>query len=118
MWTDTTRAQYARADVALPSDLTDGEPQSESNPSAEFADELWDAPKMSNSDLVQLRIRVIALENLVLALFANADEQQIALASEMIGSIMPRVGATPHPLTIHAASQMSRLIDRAMHLCE
>ena len=25
MWTDTTRSQYARADVALPSDLTDGE---------------------------------------------------------------------------------------------
>lgn len=25
MWTDTTRAQYARADLALPSDLTDGE---------------------------------------------------------------------------------------------
>ena len=25
MWTDTTRAQYARADLALPSDLTDAE---------------------------------------------------------------------------------------------
>jgi len=25
MWTDTTRAQYARAELALPSDLTDGE---------------------------------------------------------------------------------------------
>jgi len=25
MWTDTTRAQYARADLALPSDLTDTE---------------------------------------------------------------------------------------------
>ncbi len=25
MWTDTTRAQYARVDLALPSDLTDGE---------------------------------------------------------------------------------------------
>jgi hypothetical protein len=25
MWTDTTRAQYARADWALPSDLTDAE---------------------------------------------------------------------------------------------
>ncbi len=25
MWTDTTRAQYARADPALPSDLTDAE---------------------------------------------------------------------------------------------
>jgi hypothetical protein len=23
MWTDTTRVQYARADLALPSDLTD-----------------------------------------------------------------------------------------------
>ncbi|MEG8222739.1 IS5/IS1182 family transposase, partial [Sphingomonas sp. HH69] len=25
MWTDTTRAQYARAALALPSDLTDDE---------------------------------------------------------------------------------------------
>jgi hypothetical protein len=25
MWTDTTRAQYARAELALPSDLTDAE---------------------------------------------------------------------------------------------
>jgi putative transposase len=25
MWTDTTRAQYARADLTLPSDLTDAE---------------------------------------------------------------------------------------------
>jgi len=25
MWTDTTRAQYARADLALPTDLTDAE---------------------------------------------------------------------------------------------
>lgn len=71
---------------------------------------------MSNSDLVQLRIRIIALENLVLALLAKADDERIALVSDMIGSIMPRVGATPHPLTIHAASQMRRLMDRASHL--
>mgnify|MGYP001486403966 CR=1 len=25
MWTDTTRAQYARAELTLPSDLTDAE---------------------------------------------------------------------------------------------
>jgi putative transposase len=25
MWTDTTRAQYARAELALPSDLTNAE---------------------------------------------------------------------------------------------
>lgn len=25
MWTDTTRGQYARADLALPSDMTDAE---------------------------------------------------------------------------------------------
>ena len=73
-------------------------------------------PEMTNTELVQLRIRVIALENLVLALLARADEEQIALLSDMIGSIMPRVGATPHPLTIHAAFQMRRLMDRANYL--
>ena len=72
-------------------------------------------PQLTNAELVQLRIRVIALENLVIALLAGVSDQQIALAREMAAYISPRPGFTHHPLTIHAATQMNDLVDRAGH---
>jgi hypothetical protein len=65
---------------------------------------------------VQLRIRVIALENLVIALLAEASDRQIELAREMAAYISPRPGFSHHPLTIHAAAQMIDLIQRARDL--
>jgi len=70
-------------------------------------------PPLSNAELVQLRVRVIALENLVIALLAEASERQLALAREMSTHISPRPGFTAHRLTIHAASEMLSLMDRA-----
>jgi len=72
-------------------------------------------PQLTNAELVQLRIRVIALENLVIALLAGVSDQQIDLAREMATYISPRPGFTHHPLTIHAATQMNDLVDRAGH---
>lgn len=72
-------------------------------------------PQLKNAELVQLRIRVIALENLVIALLAGVPDRQIALAREMATYISPRPGFTHHPLTIHAATQMNDLVDRAGH---
>src|SRR5665213_60680 len=70
-------------------------------------------PQLTNAELVQLRIRVIALENLVITLLAEASERQLRLAREMAIYISPRPGFTHHPLTIHAADQMIGLIERA-----
>jgi hypothetical protein len=70
---------------------------------------------LTNAELVQLRIRVIALENLVITLLAGASNRQLDLAREMAAYISPRPGFTHHPLTIHAAAQMIDLIDRAGH---
>jgi hypothetical protein len=70
---------------------------------------------LTNAELVQLRIRVIALENLVIALLAGAAERQLDLAREMATYISPRPGVTHHPLTIHAAAQMIDLVARAGH---
>ncbi|MGL6111358.1 MAG: hypothetical protein ACRC2B_14795 [Rubrivivax sp.] len=70
-------------------------------------------PPLSNAELVQLRVRVIALENLVIALLAEASERQLALVREMSTHISPRPGFTAHRLTIHAASEMLSLMDRA-----
>src|SRR5580693_3113178 len=69
-----------------------------------------EVPELTNAELVQLRIRVIALENLVISLLAEAPDRQIDLAREMATFISPRTGFTPHPLTIHAATQMINLV--------
>jgi hypothetical protein len=74
-----------------------------------------DLPILTNTELVQLRIRVIALENLMITLLAQASDRQLALAREMATYISPRPGFTHHPLTIRAAEHMIRLVDRAPH---
>ena len=70
-------------------------------------------PHLTNTELVALRIRVIALENLVISLLATASDEQLSLAREMAGYISPRPGFTPHPLTIHAAAHMVDLVERS-----
>lgn len=72
-------------------------------------------PELTNTELVQLRVRVIALENLVTALLSSATAHQHDLIRAMAAQISPRPGMTPHPLTIQAASQMNELVERAMH---
>ena len=71
--------------------------------------------QLTNSELAQLRIRVIALENLLIALLAEAPDRQLDLVREMAAYISPRPGFTRHPLTIHAAAQMMHLVERAGH---
>jgi hypothetical protein len=68
---------------------------------------------LSNAELVQLQIRVIALENLVITLLAEASETALDLARDMAAYISPRPGFTPHRLTIHAAAEMISLVGRA-----
>ena len=70
---------------------------------------------LTNAELVQLRVRVIALENLVISLLAEASDRQLDLVREMAAFILPSSGFTDHPLTIHAAGQMIDLVDRASH---
>ncbi len=72
-----------------------------------------EVPVAMETELEQLRVRVIALENLLIALLAQAPERQLALAREMAAYITPRAGATPHPLTLRAADEMLSLVDRA-----
>jgi len=72
-------------------------------------------PELTNAELVHLRVRVIALENLVISLLAEATERQLDLVREMAAFISPRPGFTNHPLTIHAATQMIDLVERAGH---
>jgi len=75
----------------------------------------FEAPHLTNAELVQLRIRMIALENLVITLLAETSDRRLDLAREMAIYISPRAGFTHHPVTIHAAAQMIHLVDRADH---
>ena len=79
------------------------------------AEVLASVPALTDAELVQLRIRVIALENLVISLLVEASDRQLDLAREMASFISPRPGFTHHPLTIHAATQMIDLVERAGH---
>ena len=72
-------------------------------------------PPMTNAELVQLRIRVIALENMLIAVLAEGSDQQLKVARDMATYISPRPGFTRHALTTSAADHMTDLVDRAIH---
>jgi hypothetical protein len=72
-------------------------------------------PGSTAVELAQLRIRVIALENLVIAMLAQKSEHQLDLARRMATYILPRPGFTHHRPTTHAAAQMVHLVDRGNH---
>jgi hypothetical protein len=71
------------------------------------------SPSPTPAEWAEMRTRVIALENLVIALLAAASEAQRRLAREMAEFITPRPGFTNHRLTSHAAHRMTDLISRA-----
>ncbi len=72
-------------------------------------------PELDNTELVQLRVRVIALENLMIAVLSQATPWQLDMADEMAAHIAPRPDARHHPLTEHAAQHMNDLVRRAFH---
>lgn len=72
-------------------------------------------PQLTNAELVQLRVRVIALENLVIALLAEGSDRPAEIVREMAAYISPRAGFTHHPLTTHAAAHMIDLVERSAH---
>ncbi|ACG80071.1 conserved hypothetical protein (plasmid) [Phenylobacterium zucineum HLK1] len=85
-------------------------------PATREADETQpDVAAQTDSEIRQLRVRMIALENVVIAMIATSSEAQLDLIREMAAFISPRCGFTPHPMTIRAAVHMNDLVDRAEH---
>ena len=70
-------------------------------------------PKMADVESAVLPVRVIALENLVIALLAAASAQKLEVARKMASYIAPRPGFILHPLTVHAAGHITDFIERA-----
>ena len=89
------------------------EPERNSAPSSRQDELSSEDYPLTNAELVQLRIRVIALENLIIALLAEAPDRQLTLARGLATYISPRAGSTPHPITLRAADEMLSLVDRA-----
>ncbi|MBA3669248.1 MAG: hypothetical protein H0W71_04185 [Sphingomonas sp.] len=73
------------------------------------------AGEIGDAEDGNIRVRLIALENLVVALLAEAPESQSVLVREMAKFISPRPGMTPHRLTIEAARNMLAMVERAAH---
>jgi hypothetical protein len=73
-----------------------------------------DIPELTNVELVHLRIRVIALENLVMTLLAEGPDRQLGVVRETASYILPRPGFTQHPLTTRASVHMTDMVDRAL----
>jgi hypothetical protein len=69
--------------------------------------------KMGEAEIEALHVRVIALENLVIALLSATPDRKLEVAREMALYISPRPGFARHPLTIHAATHMLDLVERA-----
>lgn len=89
------------------------------NEGGAFPDEAHaEVPELTNAELVHLRIRVIALENLVMTLLAEGPDRQLGVARETATYILPRAGFTQHPLTIRAATHMTDMVDRALRYRE
>ena len=68
----------------------------------------------NEADLVRLRVRIIALENLLIALLSDTSDRQVGLVREMAAFISPRAGFTQHFLTVNAAAKMQDLVSRAL----
>jgi hypothetical protein len=72
-----------------------------------------EVPQSMNTELERLRMRLIAMENLMISLLAQAPDRQLELGCEMAAFISPRPGFTQHPRTVGAAAQMIHLLLRA-----
>lgn len=71
--------------------------------------------EVGDAEAVNIRVRLIALENIVVALLANGTQDSLELVREMARYISPRSDATPHRLTIEAADNMRAIVERAEH---
>ena len=71
------------------------------------------AGEIGDAEEGNIRVRLIALENIVVALAAGASQTQHESIRDMTRYILPREGKTQHRLTIEAARNMVALVERA-----
>ena len=72
-----------------------------------------DRPAVDEAAFGQLRVRLIAVESVLISLMAGAPRRQRDLARQMAEFISPRSGHTAHPVTLRAAAEIVSLAERA-----
>jgi hypothetical protein len=79
-------------------------------------DQLADAPMLSHGELLRLRARVVALENVLIALLARASIDQQNLVREMAG-YLSAADVQAGPEDHRTADEMLSLLDRSGQFC-
>ena len=74
-----------------------------------------DSAQSTSTEMERLHIRMIAAENLLIALPAQDPHRPGQLARAMATFISLRPGFTPHARTLGAAAQMVHVVERAHH---
>ena len=69
--------------------------------------------KIGDAEDGNMLVRLIAVENIIVALLADAPDSQSVQVREMAKYITPREGSTPHRLTTEAARNMLAMLERA-----
>lgn len=77
---------------------------------------LAEPPQVTWVEWDHLRFRVVALENLLVALLAEGTAGRLDRVRESACHVAPRRGCTDHPLTLLAAAQIVHLVERARHV--
>ncbi len=78
----------------------------------------WDIPEPDHAELVQMRIRLITLENIVLGLLSGASDEQIEQIRKRADMIEPRPDASRHPLTKLAAGDIRKFLEGASRMAK
>jgi hypothetical protein len=73
------------------------------------------AGEIGDAEAANTRVRLIAIENIIVALLADAPDDRLELIREMATFISPRPSKTPHRLTVEAARNMLAIVERAEH---
>ena len=76
------------------------------------------AGEIGDAEDGNLLVRLIAIENIIVALLADAPDRQIEQVREMARYITPREGMTPHRLTTEAGRNMLAILERAARFKE
>ena len=78
----------------------------------------WDIPEPDHAELVQMRMRLITLENIVLGLLSGASDEQIERIRKRADMIEPRPEASRHPFTELAPGDMRKFLERAARMAK
>lgn len=77
---------------------------------------LAETPPVTSAEWDHLRYRVVALENLLIALLADGPLPRLDRMREMASYVAPRRGCSDHPVSQFAAAQIVHLVERARHV--